>query len=131
MEEIIKFFDDAKMFFIATVEDDQPRVRPFGGLLALNNKLYFNTNSTKNVYKQMIENPKVELCAFNKGVWIRISGEAIKETSDELKEAMFKAQPGVAKMYQGKEDIFEIFSLQNVVAKKYSIKGEEVLYKYN
>ena len=75
----------------------------------------------------MIENPKVELCAFNKGTWIRISGEAIKETSDELKEAMFKAQPGVAKMYQGKEDIFEIFSLQNAVAKKYSIKGEETI----
>lgn len=127
MEEIIRFFDDAKMFFIATVEDNQPRVRPFGGLLMYNNKLYFNTNSTKNVYKQMIENPKVELCAFDKGIWIRICGQAIKETSDELKEAMFKAQPGVAKLYQGKEDIFEVFSLQKVVAKKYSIKGEEVI----
>lgn len=131
MEEIIQFFDDAKMFFIATVEDNQPRVRPFGGLLSLNNKLYFNTNSTKNVYKQMIENPKVELCAFYKGIWIRISGEAIKETSYELKEAMFKAQPGVAKLYQGKEDIFEVFELQKVVAKKYSIKGEEIIYNYN
>lgn len=127
MEEIIQFFNDAKMFFIATVEDNQPRVRPFGGLLMYNNKLYFNTNSTKNVYKQMIENPKVELCAFDKGTWIRICGEVIKETSDELKEAMFKAQPGVAKMYQGKEDIFEVFSLQKVVAKKYSIKGEEII----
>lgn len=127
MEEIIEFFDEAKMFFIATLEDNQPRVRPFGGLLELDNKLYFNTNSTKNVYKQMIDNPNVELCAFNKGTWIRISAEAIKETSDELKDAMFKAQPGVAKMYQGKEDIFEIFSLQKVVAKKYSIKGEEII----
>lgn len=127
MEEIIQFFDDAKMFFIATVEDNQPRVRPFGGLLSLDNKLYFNTNSTKDVYKQMIENPRVELCAFNKGTWIRISGEAVKETSDELKEIMFKAQPGVAKLYQGKEDIFEVFSLQKAVAKKYSIKGEEVI----
>lgn len=127
MEEIIEFFDEAKMFFIATVEDNQPRVRPFGGLLMYNDKLYFNTNSTKNVYNQMIENPKVELCAFNKGTWIRISGEAIKETTDELKKIMFKAQPGVAKLYQGKEDIFEIFSLQKVIAKKYSIKGEEVI----
>lgn len=127
MEEIIEFFDSAKMFFIATVEGNQPRVRPFGGLILVNNKLYFNTNSTKNVYKQIIENPKVELCAFNKGVWMRIEGEAVKESKDELKEAMFKAQPGVAKLYQGREDIFEVFELQKVIAKKYSSKGEEIV----
>lgn len=131
MEEIIEFFDGAKMFFIATIEGNQPRVRPFGGLILFKNKLYFNTNSTKKVYKQMIENPKVELCAFNKGIWMRVEGVAVKESKDELKEAMFEAQPGVAKLYQGKENIFEIFELQQVIAKKYSVKGEEIVYKYN
>lgn len=80
-----------------------------------NNKLYFNTNSTKNVYKQIIENPKVELYAFNKGTWMRIEGVAVKESKDELKEAMFKAEPGVAKLYKGKEEIFEVFELQKVI----------------
>ena len=125
MEEIIEFFNKAKMFYLATVDGDKPRVRPFGGLLLLNGKVYFNTSDTKDVYKQMIGNPNVELCAFDKGIWLRVEGTAVKETTEDLKKEMFKAQPGVAKMYEGKEMSFQIFSLENILATKNSIKGKE------
>lgn len=127
MEEIVEFFRKSGMFFIATVEEEQPRVRPFGGLMKYSNKLYFNTNSTKKVYNQMMNNPKVELCAFNKGTWVRLEGEVVRETTEELKEIMFKEQPGVRKMYEGKEDLFEVFSIKNMVARKTSYSGEKII----
>lgn len=129
MEQIIEFFDNAKMFYLATTEGDQPRVRPFGGLLLVDGKMYFNTNCTKKVYEQMLENPKVELCAFDKGTWMRVSASVSRATTEELKEVMFKCQPAIAKMYKDRKDIFEAFALEKIIAIKTSLKGEEVIYE--
>lgn len=130
MEEIIKFFTKAKMFFIATVDNDnQPRVRPFGGLLEYQGKLYFNTNSTKKVYNQLMSNSKIELCAFVEGKWMRVEASAERELNLVIKEEMLKAQPHVAKMYKDKENIFEIFRLDKVTAVLHSFGKEEIVYK--
>lgn len=130
MEKIIEFFNKAKMFFIATIdENNYPRVRPFGGLLEYEGKLYFNTNNTKKVYSQLINNPKIELCAFSEGKWMRVEAHAIQESSLAVKDAMLKAQPHVAKMYKDKENIFEIFGMEKVTAVLHSFGKEEIIYK--
>ena len=99
MNQIIEFFNKAKMFFIATIDENQyPRVRPFGGLLEYEGKLYFNTNYTKKIYAQLMNNPKVELCAFSEGKWVRVEAHAMRELNPEIKDSMLESQPSVVKM---------------------------------
>ena len=75
MEQILKFLQDAGTWYIATDDHGQPRVRPFGAQAIINGKLYIATNNTKDVYKQILENPKVEISGMAGGKWIRFNGE--------------------------------------------------------
>ena len=96
MEKVLDFLQQAKTWYIATVEGDQPRVRPFGAQMVYNGKLYITTSNQKNVYKQMIANPKVEICGMNPdGRWIRITGKVAEDNSVEAKQAMLDANPSL------------------------------------
>ena len=79
MEEIVKFLKEAETYYLATVEGDQPRVRPFGTAHIFEGKLYIQTGKKKDVSKQLHANPKVELCAFKGGEWIRVAGELVED----------------------------------------------------
>ena len=79
MEEIVKFLKEAETYYLATVEGDQPRVRPFGTAHIFEGKLYIQTGKKKDVSKQLHANPKAELCAFKGGEWIRVSGELVED----------------------------------------------------
>ena len=77
MERVCKFLKDAGTYYLATVEGDQPRVRPFGTAHIFEGKLYIQTGKVKAVSRQLADNPEVEICAFKKGKWLRLAGERV------------------------------------------------------
>ena len=99
LERIIEFLDDAQTYYLATVEGDQPRVRPFGTALVYNDKLYIQTGKIKAVSRQISANPKVELCAFKDGKWLRISGKLVNDNTREVKTLMLEKMPVLRNMY--------------------------------
>ena len=101
MEEVYAFIKEAKVYYLATVEGDQPRVRPFGTVNIFEGKLYIQTGRKKNVSKQIARNGKVEICAFQpkKKCWLRLTGTLVDDNRREAKKAMLDAYPGLKKMY--------------------------------
>lgn len=79
MEQVVKFLKEAETYYLATVEGDQPRVRPFGTAHIFEGKLYIQTGKVKDVSKQIHANPKVEICAFKNGEWLRVAGELVED----------------------------------------------------
>ena len=90
IERVCEFLDAAQTYYLATVEGDQPRVRPFGTILLYNGRLYIETGKVKNVSKQLAANPKAEICAFNGGKWLRVAGELIDDADRTVKVAMLE-----------------------------------------
>ncbi len=128
MSKVVDFLNDAKTYYIATVEDGQPRVRPFGATVEYNGNVYLATNNQKKVYQQLLTNPKTEISGMAQGKWIRLSGEAVIDDSAEAKEAMLEANPSLRKMYSADDGLFAVFYLNNMEAILYSFNGEpEVL----
>ncbi len=117
MEKVLEFLKEAGTWYLATVEGDQPRVRPFGAQMVYNGKLYLTTNNQKKVYQQMKANPKFEICGMNKeGQWIRITGKAVEDTSREARAAMLEANPGLGNMYSLDDGIFTVFAFEEARA---------------
>lgn len=93
------FLKKAGTYYLATVDHDQPRVRPFGTILLFEGKLYIQTGKKKDVARQIAANPKVELCAFMDGEWLRVSGTLKEDPRDEAQAAMLDAYPDLKSMY--------------------------------
>ena len=88
MERVAKFLKEAETYYLATVEGDQPRVRPFGTAHIFEGKLYIQTGKVKDVSKQIHANPKVEICAFKNGEWLRVAGELVEDDRREARQSM-------------------------------------------
>ena len=117
MSKATEFLHSAGIFYVATCEGDQPRVRPFGAVIDFDGRVYFCTNNRKNVFAQMNANPRVEICACKSdGAWIRITGEAVVDPSDAVRQAMLDAVPSLQRMYQVGDGLFEVFYLQDAMA---------------
>ena len=99
MERVCAFLKATKVYYIATVDGDQPRVRPFGTVNIFDGKLYIQTGRKKNVAKQILANGKVELCSFNGKEWLRLSGTLVEDPRIEAQMSMLTAYPGLKKMY--------------------------------
>ena len=99
LKKVLEFLDSAQTYYLATVENDQPRVRPFGTALVYNDKLYIQTGKIKRVSKQLAKNPKAEICAFKDGRWVRISGELVEDETREVKTLMLEKMPVLRGMY--------------------------------
>ena len=99
LAKVLAFLDNAETYYLATVEGDQPRVRPFGTALVYNDKLYIQTGKVKAVSKQLALNPKAEICAFKDGKWIRITGELVEDDTKEVKTLMLEKMPVLRHMY--------------------------------
>ncbi|MDR2499847.1 MAG: pyridoxamine 5'-phosphate oxidase family protein [Treponema sp.] len=111
MERLLRFLQEAKVFYLATVEGDQPRVRPMGFIMPHGVRLYFCTNTTKPMYQQMRANPKIELCALNGNTqFLRAAGTVVFETDRSLKAKALEAAPQLRQMYQADDNIFILFS---------------------
>lgn len=116
IERVCQFLTDAETYFLATVDGDQPRVRPFGTVLLCDGKLYIQTGKAKDVSKQIAANNKVELCACKDGQWIRVCGELVNDDSKEVKEAMLEAMPSLKKMYSADDDNMQMLYFKNAKA---------------
>ena len=99
LEKVVKFLDEAGVYYLATMDNDQPRVRPFGTALIYEDKLYIQTGKVKPVSHQLTNNPKAEICAFKDGKWIRISGELVEDDRREVKTLMLEKMPELRHMY--------------------------------
>ena len=116
MKETLEFLKKAGTFYLATMDGDQPRVRPFGAVCEFEGKLYLVTNNKKDVYKQIMANPKIEISGMADGKWIRLSGEAVQDPRREAKKAMLDANPGLRGMYNEDDGIVEVLYLKNATA---------------
>ena len=116
MEKVEKFLKDAEVYYLATVEGDQPRVRPFGTAHIFDGKLYIQTGKVKDVSKQLHANPKAEICAFKNGTWLRVAGELVEDDRLEAKESMLDAYPELKKMYSADDGNTEVFYFKNATA---------------
>ena len=116
MKEVFEFLKSCQVYYLATVEGDQPRVRPFGTIDLFEDKLYIQTGKIKNVSKQMQANPKVELCAFNGEQWIRIAATAVRDDRIEAKTHMLDNYPNLKAMYSAEDDNTEVLYLKDATA---------------
>lgn len=124
MERVCEFLQKAKIFYIATVEDDQPRVRPFGVANIIDGKLCIMTGKIKPVSKQIGANPKVEICACTEGKWLRVAGTLIEDDSVETRQAMLDANPYMKKTYAADDGNMQVLYFENATATFDSFKGE-------
>jgi uncharacterized pyridoxamine 5'-phosphate oxidase family protein len=116
MEEILKFLQDSETFYLATVESDQPRVRPMGFVMLYEGKLSFCTSNKKAMFRQMKNNPKVEICASKDGKWLRISGKVVFNPDNAAKEKALEVMPRLKNIYSVNDGIFEIFHFEEATA---------------
>jgi uncharacterized pyridoxamine 5'-phosphate oxidase family protein len=123
MKRVEEFLKKAGTYYLATVEGDQPRVRPFGTVNIFDGKLYIQTGKVKPVSKQLHANPKAEICAFVDGTWLRVAGELISDDNREAKKSMLDAYPSLRGMYNEDDDNTEVFYIKNATATFSSFTG--------
>lgn len=117
MKEVLEFLKQCGVYYIATVEGDQPRVRPFGAQCVFEGKLYLTTSNQKPVYAQMKANSKIEISGMSPdGRWIRLTAEAVFDERREARKAMLDANPELGRMYSLDDGKFEVFYLRNASA---------------
>jgi len=117
MKRVLAFLRENPTFYLATEEEDQPRVRPFGAIAEFEGKLYICTNNTKSVFRQMIKNPNIEISAANQnGEWLRVQGVAVRDERDEPKIAMLNQNPSLSGKYTIGDSLFEVFYISQAVA---------------
>lgn len=109
MQEVYEFLKKCGVYYLATAEGDQPRVRPFGTVDIFDGKLCIQTGKVKPTSKQLHANPKAEICAFMDGTWLRVSGRLAEETSREAKKHMLDSYPDLRRMYSEDDGNTEIF----------------------
>ncbi len=116
MERVCEFLKNAGVYYLATVEGDRPRVRPFGTAHIFEGKLYIQTGKVKPTSRQLLANPKAEICAFKDGRWLRVSGELIEDDRVEARKSMLDAYPDLRSMYDENDGNTQVFYFRNAAA---------------
>ena len=116
IEKVYKFLEEAQTYYLATMDGDRPRVRPFGTILMYNDKIYIQTGKIKEVSKQISKNNKVEICAFKDGKWLRVACELINDDDREVKVAMLEKMPELKAMYSADDDNTQVLYMKNATA---------------
>lgn len=130
MQEVYEFLKACGTYYLATVEGDQPRVRPFGTIDIFEDKLYIQTGKVKDVSKEMQANPKVEICAFDGQKWIRVAGEVVRDDRVEPKKHMLDSYPNLKALYRADDDNTEVLYLKNATATISSFTEEPKIIKF-
>ncbi len=125
-----QFLKKVGTYYLGTVEGDQPRVRPFGTAEIFEGKLYIQTGKVKNVYKQLIANPKAEICGFDGAEWIRIQCELIPDERIEAKQDMLDKNPSLQGMYKADDDNTIVFYMRNATATISSFTADPKVLKF-
>ncbi len=116
MKRVLDFLKKAEVYYLATVEGDQPRVRPFGTIHEFEGRLYVQTGKVKPTSRQLAANSKAELCAFSNGAWLRVACELIEDDRVEARRSMLDAYPDMRAMYDENDGNTQVFYLKNAVA---------------
>ncbi len=130
MQRVYDFLKKAETYYLATIDGDQPRVRPFGTIHMFENKLYIQTGKVKPVSRQIAANPKVELCAFQDGVWLRVACELVEDDRPEARKAMLDAYPDLRAMYDENDGNTQVFYMQNATATISSFTSAPVVIRF-
>ena len=130
MRKVYDFLKKAEVYYLATVEDDQPRVRPFGTVNEFEGKLYIQTGKIKPTSRQIAENPKAEICAFCEGAWIRVACELIEDDRLEPKKSMLDAYPNLRGMYDENDGNTQVFYMKNATATFCAFGKEPEIVKF-
>jgi Uncharacterized conserved protein len=116
MKEVLDFLEAASIYYIASIEKNEPRVRPFGTVNIFDGKLYIQTGKSKDFSKQIQANPKIEICACHQGDWIRVNATLIEDDRKEAKASMLDKYPSLQKMYSPDDDNTLVLYLKDAVA---------------
>ena len=116
MQRVCQFLKEAGVYYLATVEGDQPRVRPFGTAHIFEDKLYIQTGKVKPTSRQLLANPKAEISAFHNGTWIRIAGTLVEDDRVEAKKSMLDAYPNLRAMYNENDGNTQVFYFRDATA---------------
>ena len=116
MNEVFEFLKKARTYYLATMEGDQPRVRPFGTVDLFEGRLYIQTGKSKKVSQQLQINPKTELCAFLDGKWLRVAGTLVRDDRVEAKAHMLDNYPELKAMYSADDDNTEVLYFKDAEA---------------
>lgn len=130
MEKVCEFLKSAETYFLATVEGDQPRIRPFGTIHIFDGKLYIQTGKVKSVSRQLAANPKCEICAFKDGTWLRLSGELVEDDRVEAKKSMLDDYTNLRAMYDENDDNTQVLYFKNAVATFFSFTAEPEVHTF-
>ncbi len=130
MKEVYDFLKKCGTYYLATAEGDQPRVRPFGTVDLFEDKIYIQTGKVKDVSKQMMANPKIEICAFDGGTWIRIAATAVEDDRIEAQEHMLDSYPNLKANYQPGDGNTQVFYLKDATAVFSSFTAEPKTVKF-
>ena len=133
IQKTYEFIKNAGTYYLATVDKDQPRVRPFGTINIFEGKLYIQTGRKKNVSKQLSKNGKVELCAYQpeKKCWLRLSGTLVDDDRREAKQAMLDAYPGLKRMYSADDPNTQVlYFAPGAVATIDSFPAKQIVLKF-
>ena len=130
MNEVYEFLKACGTYYLATVEGDQPRVRPFGTIDLYEGKLYIQTGKVKKVSEQIHANPKIEICAFDKGSWLRLAATAVEDPRIEVKAHMLDAYPSLKANYKPDDGNTEVFALTNATATISSFSAPEKVFTF-
>ena len=130
MERVYNFLKDAQTYYLATVEGDQPRVRPFGTIMMFEGKLYIQSGKVKPVAKQLEANGKAEICAFNNGDWIRVAGTLVEDDRIEARQAMLDLYPHLQAMYKADDGNTVVYYFKDAVAtiSSFTKAPEEIVF---
>ena len=130
MERVCNFLKEAGVYYLATVEGDQPRVRPFGTVNIFDGKLYIQTGKVKPVSKQLAANPKAEICAFKDGAWLRLAGELVNDDRVEAKKAMLDVYENLRGMYDENDGNTQVLYMHNAIATLSAFGKESEIIKF-
>lgn len=131
MKRVYEFLKQCGYYFLATVDGDKPRVRPFGTVNLFKNRIYVQTGKVKSVAKQLKQNPHVELSAMNNdGKWVRVSAEAVLDESFEAQESMLNEYPSLKSMYAVGDGNTEVYYLKNGKAQICSFTDEPLIIDF-
>lgn len=130
MQTVHDFIKACGTYYLATVEDGQPRVRPFGTINIFEGKLYIQTGKSKDVSRQIQTNPKVELCCFNGKEWLRLAGELVRDDRVEAKRDMLEKYPSLKAMYSAEDDNTEVLYFKNATATFSSFTEEPKIIRF-
>ena len=130
MKRVYEFLKKAEVYYLATVEGVQPRVRPFGTVNEFEGKLYIQTGKVKPTSRQLAVNPKAELCAFKDGDWIRISCELVEDDRVEARKSMLDVYPNLRRMYDENDGNTQVFYMKNATATISSFVNSPVVISF-